>query len=102
MANRLPAGTYGPTAKFFHWLIVLLLAAQYAIGSIMPHIGRKTLDEGWVHWHFLVGARADVEQVARQLGFEFWKMDQHVIHDGRVVRFDQRGVVVSSDTVGGL
>jgi len=54
------------------------------------------------NWHFLVGARADVEQVARQLGFEFWKMDQHVIHDARVVRFDQRGVLVSSDTVSGL
>ena len=56
MADRIPVGTYGPTAKFFHWLIFLLLAAQYVIGSIMPHIGRKTLDEGWVHWHFLVGA----------------------------------------------
>jgi cytochrome b561 len=51
-----PAGSYGPTAKIFHWLIFLLLAAQYAVGSIMPHIGRKTLDEGWVHWHLLVGA----------------------------------------------
>ncbi|HUE65518.1 MAG TPA: cytochrome b [Rhizomicrobium sp.] len=56
MAQKIAAGRYGPTAKFFHWLIFLLLAAQYAIGSIMPHIGRKTLDEGWVHWHFLVGA----------------------------------------------
>ena len=55
MAQKNPAGTYGPTAKLFHWLIFLLLAAQYAIGSIMPHIGRKTLDEGWVHWHLLVG-----------------------------------------------
>lgn len=47
---------YGSVAKFFHWLVVALLIAQYAIGSIMPHIGRKTQDEGWVHWHFLVGA----------------------------------------------
>jgi cytochrome b561 len=47
---------YGPVAKTFHWLIFALLAAQYAIGSIMPHIGRKTLDEGWVAWHLSVGA----------------------------------------------
>ncbi|MBN9589903.1 MAG: cytochrome b [Alphaproteobacteria bacterium] len=47
---------YGPTAKFFHWLIVALLIAQYTIGSIMPHIGGKTQDAGWVHWHLLVGA----------------------------------------------
>jgi cytochrome b561 len=47
---------YGLIAKILHWLIFLLLAVQYAIGSIMPHIGRKTLDEGWVAWHFSVGA----------------------------------------------
>ena len=47
---------YGVVAKILHWLIFLLLAAQYAIGSIMPHIGRKTLNEGWVNWHFSVGA----------------------------------------------
>lgn len=51
-----PRGTYGVTAKFFHWLIFLLLAAQYTVGSIMPHIGRKTLDEGWVDWHLSIGA----------------------------------------------
>jgi cytochrome b561 len=59
------AASYGPTAKFFHWLIFLLLAAQYAIGSIMPHIGRKTLDESWVHWHLLVGAVILLVIVAR-------------------------------------
>lgn len=54
MTNKISA-TYGLTAKIFHWLIVLLLTAQYTVGSIMPHIGRKTLDQGWVHWHLLVG-----------------------------------------------
>ena len=48
--------TYGAAAKFFHWLVVALLVAQYTIGSIMPHIGRNTQDAGWVHWHLLVGA----------------------------------------------
>ena len=47
---------YGLTAKILHWLIFALLAVQYAIGSIMPHIGRHTLDQGWVAWHFSVGA----------------------------------------------
>lgn len=47
---------YDIVAKILHWLILLLLIAQYAIGSIMPHIGRKTLDEGWVAWHLSVGA----------------------------------------------
>jgi cytochrome b561 len=50
------ASGYGAVAKILHWVIFILLAAQYAIGSIMPHIGRKTVDEGWVNWHFSVGA----------------------------------------------
>lgn len=56
MQNSGPNETYGVTAKLFHWLFFLLLAAQYAVGSIMPHIGRKTLDEGWVAWHLSIGA----------------------------------------------
>ena len=47
---------YGTVAKLFHWLIFLLLATQYAVGSIMPHIGRNTLNEGWVNWHLSIGA----------------------------------------------
>ena len=42
--------------KVLHWAIFLLLAAQYAVGSIMPHIGRNTLNEGWVNWHLSIGA----------------------------------------------
>ena len=49
-------GAYGATARIFHWLIFLLLAAQYAVGSIMPHIGRNTPNEGWVNWHLSIGA----------------------------------------------
>ena len=47
---------YDPIAKALHWIIFLLLAAQYAVGSIMPHIGRKTPDESWVAWHLSLGA----------------------------------------------
>jgi cytochrome b561 len=47
---------YGVAHKAFHWLVFLLLAAQYTVGSIMPHIGRNTQDAGWVHWHLLIGA----------------------------------------------
>lgn len=51
-----PHNPYGAVSIAFHWLIVLLLAAQYAVGSIMPHIGRDTSNEGWVSWHLSVGA----------------------------------------------
>ncbi len=54
MANS--ARGYDPVSKGLHWIVFLLLAAQYAVGSIMPHIGRKTPDEGWVAWHLSIGA----------------------------------------------
>jgi len=63
---------YGAVAKILHWLIFLLLATQYAIGSIMPHIGRKTVDEGWVAWHFSVGAAILFFIVIRLL-WRLWK-----------------------------
>ncbi|HYL00271.1 MAG TPA: SCO family protein [Steroidobacteraceae bacterium] len=54
------------------------------------------------NWHFLVGTRADVQRIARQLGFRFWKMDEHVIHDSRIVRFDEHGALIATDAAAGL
>ena len=54
------------------------------------------------NWHFLVGTREDVEQIARQLGFDFWKYDQHVMHDARIVYFDERGTLVGTPGPTGL
>ena len=48
------------------------------------------------NWHFLIGAREAVEQTARQLGFEFWRYDQHVVHDSRILYFDERGTLVAT------
>src|SRR3569832_2329900 len=48
--------TYSTAQRLLHWLMFALIAAQYAVGSIMPHIGRNTQDEGWVMWHFSIGA----------------------------------------------
>lgn len=48
------------------------------------------------NWHFLIGTRESVERTARQLGFEFWKYDQHVVHDSRVLYFDEHGALVAT------
>ena len=45
------------------------------------------------NWHFLSGSRADTERLARQLGFDFWKYDEHVMHGMRALVFDERGAV---------
>src|SRR6476646_5647992 len=49
------AGTYSTTQRLLHWIMFGLIAAQYAVGSIMPHIGRDTPDESWVNWHLSLG-----------------------------------------------
>ena len=51
----------------------------------------RHLDRG--NWHFLSGSRGDTERLARQLGFDFWKYDEHVMHGMRAVLFDARGSV---------
>src|SRR5437016_3272951 len=61
------------------------------------HQYRETRHLTRSNWHFLIGTRAAVEQTARQLGFEFWKMDQHVVHDSRILYFDEQGTLVGSD-----
>ena len=46
------------------------------------------------NWHFLSGNDAAVRQFARLLGFDFWKYDEHVMHDFRIVFVAPDGRVV--------
>lgn len=66
------------------------------------HQYRRTRHLTRDNWHFLVGTRADVERIAHQLGFAFWKMDEHVIHDSRIVYFDEHGALIATDAAAGL
>jgi cytochrome oxidase Cu insertion factor (SCO1/SenC/PrrC family) len=43
------------------------------------------------NWHFLTGSPHDTERLARALGFDFWKYDEHVMHESRVLVFDSAG-----------
>jgi|SRR4051794_6867775 cytochrome b561 len=56
MSNVTSNDTYGAVAKLFHWLVVLMLAAQFAIGWLMPHISRNTPNQGLVTWHLSIGS----------------------------------------------
>lgn len=49
------ARSYDTTTKTFHWLIFLLVAAQYGVGEFMPHIGRGTPNTGLVALHIGLG-----------------------------------------------
>lgn len=46
---------YGIVAKSFHWLILVLLIAQYAIAWTMPHIGRGTQPGTLINLHLAIG-----------------------------------------------
>lgn len=51
------------------------------------------------NWHFLSGSEEGTRQLAGQLGFGFWKYDEHVMHEPRVVVFGANGAVqIASDT----
>jgi hypothetical protein len=42
---------------------------------------------------FATGSVADTARLARQLRFERWKYDEHVMHDSRVLSFDPHGLL---------
>jgi cytochrome oxidase Cu insertion factor (SCO1/SenC/PrrC family) len=65
------------------------------------HQYRETRHLTRSNWHFLIGPRAAVEQTARQLGFEFWKYDEHVMHDTRVLYFDEHGTLLETREAAG-
>ena len=46
---------YSKVTKTLHWLIFLMVSAQYAVGEFMPHIGRDTPNAGLVTVHISLG-----------------------------------------------
>ena len=46
---------YGPAAKLFHWAAVALLAAQFALGWLMPHIKPGMQPERLMNLHLSTG-----------------------------------------------
>ena len=56
MRGSLPeTQAYGPVAKAFHWLILALLAAQFAVGWLMPDIKRGMQPESLMNLHLSIG-----------------------------------------------
>lgn len=44
------------------------------------------------NWHFLSGSEDATRRLAHLLGFPFWTMEDHVMHDSRAVLFDAAGI----------
>lgn len=62
MANS--AG-YTSTAKILHWLIVVLVVAQFIVAWTMPHIGRNTPVTTLISLHFSFGVMILVVAIVR-------------------------------------
>jgi protein SCO1/2 len=43
------------------------------------------------NWHFLSGSAPDTRRMANLLDLNFWSMDDHILHDFRIVVFDRGG-----------
>jgi cytochrome b561 len=56
---------YDGVARFLHWIVVLLIAAQFVIGWTMPDVHRDTKPEGLIAWHLGVGAALIAAMAAR-------------------------------------
>lgn len=56
MAERMVGETYNGVSQLLHWLIVVLLVVQFAIGWTMPDVTRDTKPVDLIAWHLSVGA----------------------------------------------
>ena len=59
------ASGYDGVARFLHWLVVVLIAAQFVIGWTMPDIHKGTRPDGLIAWHLGVGAALIAAVVVR-------------------------------------
>jgi cytochrome b561 len=66
--------TYTATAKWFHWLIVLLVGLELLIGVIMPGVRRNTTPDTLVNLHFSFGLTIIAVMILRVL----WRLTHSV------------------------
>lgn len=54
-ATTTPSPRYGSTAKWLHWLVVILVLVQFGIAILMPDIGAHTVASRLINLHFSFG-----------------------------------------------
>jgi cytochrome b561 len=59
------AQVYDGVARLLHWLVVLLVAAQFAVGWTMPDVHRDTKPVGLIAWHLGIGVALVAAMVVR-------------------------------------
>lgn len=60
-----PPQAYGTVARCFHWLVVLMLIAQYALAWTMPNADKPKAPVGLIGWHVSIGLLIMVAMLLR-------------------------------------
>src|SRR5471032_3410121 len=47
---------YNSGAKLLHWLVMVLLVAQFSVAWTMPDIHKDTKPDGLIAWHLSIGS----------------------------------------------
>lgn len=50
------------------------------------------------NWHLLTGTEATTKEFANLIGIKYWYMDEHILHDFKIVRLNAKGEVEKSIT----
>jgi cytochrome b561 len=66
---------YGGVAKALHWLVFVLVLAQYIVAIMMPDIGRGTVPGTLINLHMSIGVTILLVIVVRWL----WRVDHRVL-----------------------
>ena len=85
MANAFSGAKYDPFARLLHWLVVLLLAAQYVVAWTMPEIHRGTQPVGLIAIHLTLGVSIIAVMVVRLL-WRFLRKEPSVVEGSRLTR----------------
>jgi protein SCO1/2 len=63
---------------------------------------RRTKEVERSNWHLLTGSRAATKEFAALLGMKYWKMDENILHDFKVVRLNAKGEIEKEITEYGV
>ncbi|WP_310629937.1 cytochrome b/b6 domain-containing protein [Paraburkholderia sp.] len=89
---------YDLVARLLHWLVVLLVTAQFVIGWTMPDVHRDTQPVGEIAWHLGVGSALLAAMVCRLL----WRATHRPPRDDFSARLPAWMRAVSALTHGAL
>ncbi len=85
MAGPFTVSKYDPFARMLHWLVVLLLSAQYVVAWTMPEIHRGTQPVGLIAVHLDLGAFIIAVMIVRVL-WRLLRKEPRVVEGGVLAR----------------